>query len=286
MNEPWTGYRRTLNGEMGPELAEEFVGRLHDAAGGDPTRATNFFFGLGQLWSPLVQAWSRWVETNSTARVAVVLRDAKPLLARPTPSEWLRLHLNRLLCGVPDELSAHAGHAGHPLLAEYLDQRIGPDGEFTFADSGCYGTVLLQLHRQGIRPQPLFFFSKNPHVRGLLNEAGLSPEEGELLNDSLECGFPHVCGRPSELVRGPDETIRVRPTSTDPLSVRFGEAALAGVRQAPPSALPVREAAAALLSAAERARRGEFTGLLGRTSPEWSGKENFLASWPTELHWT
>ncbi len=144
---------------------------------------------------------------------------------------------------------------------------------------------MLELHKLGMAFQPLFFFSKNPFIRGLINECGVSMAEGEILNDSLECGFPHMCARPSELVEI-NGKVKAVLRSSDPLSIRFGKAAMRGVRDARvASYVSTRETAEALLLLSQKARCGEFTGVLGHTSPEWSKKNEFLSNWPRHLCW-
>lgn len=285
MDNGWEEYRWTLSKELGDELAQEFVNSLHSQSHGCIKIATQFFYELGLRWAPLMHTWSRWVEQNAQGTIAIILRDAKPLGALLSTKSWKRLYLNRLTCGVPDELSGDILNRQHPLLKRYLSQR-GCSEYFTFVDSGCYGTVVLELHTLGIAFQPLFFFSKNPFIRGFINECGVSMEEGEILNDSLECGFPHICARPSELAEK-NGKVKVVLHSSDPLSVRFGKAAMRGVRDARvASYVSVREAAEALLLLSQKARGGEFTGVLGHTSPEWSRKKEFLANWPEHLCWT
>jgi hypothetical protein len=75
----------------------------------------------------------------------------------------------------------------------------------------------------------------------------------------------------------------------DALSVKFGQAAMSGVASAYRSChhprTSAQEAAKALLLLSDKAHAGQFTGVLPRTSTEWAQKKEFLASWPTHLHW-
>lgn len=285
MNEIWQEYRRTLKKELGEELAQEFVDSLYSQSRGCVKVATQFFYTLGTMWAPIMFAWSEWVKQNAQGTVAIVLRDAKPLAAMPSFSahRWQHLYLNRLLCGVEDELSGDGRNGQHPLLTRYLAQ-YGCSDTFTYVDSGCYGTIVLKLYNQGVTCQPLFLFSKNPSIRGFVNECGISTEEGTILNDSFECGFPHVFVRPSELVEKKGKVKAVLYYS-DPLSVQFGRAAMQGVRDSKQGdAVSGREAAQALLLLSQNAHR-RFTGILGHPSPEWSKKKEFLSSWPKHLCW-
>jgi hypothetical protein len=235
-------------------------------------------------WASLLRAWSAWIKNNAQGTIAIILRDAKPLIALPSTNNWKRLYLNRLICGVPDELSGDDSVKQHPLLKQYLSQCDCAD-YFTFADSGCYGTVVLELHKIGMRFQPLFFFSKNPHIRGFLNEIGISMKEGELLNDSLECCFPHIYSRPSKLAENNGRVEAVLHYS-DQLSINFGKAAMSGVKNAAiGTSIDALGAAQELLLLSQKARQNIFTGILGHTSPEWSKKQEFLSSWPNHLHW-
>lgn len=284
METGWQKYLETMSKEVDVELAQDFVASLYAQSRGCVETATRFFYTLGAQWAPLMIFWSEWVKQKAQGEIAIILRDAKPLCALPGTAQWKRLFLNRLVCGVPDELSGDSAGKLNPLLKKYLEQNGCSQG-FTFADSGCYGTVVLELHKLGINSQPLFFFSKNPHIPGFLNEIGLTLEEGEKLNDSLECGFPHLIERPTELteVDGAAQVI-LRPADT--LSVKFGQAAMSGVESGrhKPCASP-QAAARALLLLSDKAHAGQFTGVLPRTSKEWALKNEFLASWPTHLHW-
>lgn len=284
MNKHWREFHKTLTKELGEELAQEFISSLFMKSGGCPKKATQFFYELGLKWAPLMHAWSTWVEQNAEGTIAMILRDAKPLGALPSTKKWKRLYLNRLTCGVPDELSGDTSIKQHPLLKRYLNQNECSE-YFTFVDSGCYGSVVLELCKLGLNFRPLFFFSKNPNIPGFLNEIGISMIEGEILNDSLECGFPHMRARPSELMEKNGKVyVDLRPS--DRLSVLFGNAAMRGVREASvTSAVSAKEAAQSLLILSEQAHSGEFTGVLSHTSPEWSKKNEFLANWPKHLCW-
>jgi len=284
MNKQWQEFHKTLTKELGEELANEFVQSLLKKSGGCPKKAAQFFYELGLKWAPLMNAWSHWIEKHGEGTIALILRDAKPLGALPATKKWKRLYLNRLTCGVPDELSGDTSIKQHPLLKRYLSQN-GCSEYFTFVDSGCYGSVVLELCKLGLNFHPLFFFSKNPNIPGFLNEIGISMIEGEILNDSLECGFPHMRARPSELVEK-NGKVRVDLCSSDRLSVLFGNAAMRGVHDAMySSAISANEAAESLLVLSRQAHLGEFTGVLSHTSPEWSKKNEFLSTWPKHLCW-
>ncbi len=288
MNSDWQAYLQTLTKELGVELAHEFVGSLHTQSNGSQKTAARFFYQMGLKWAPLMQAWQQWlVESAENYTTVVILRDAKPLLALPNArNDWKRLYLNRLICGIPDELSGDTSGKHHPLLSQYIIESEWEEERIRFVDSGCYGTIILQLHKLGMKlNQPFFFFSKNPYIRGFLNETGVTMEEGTILNDSLECVFPHMVQRPSEL-REYNGKIEAVLRSSDLLSVWFGTAAMQGLRDADAySGISTKEAIQALLVLSQKAREGNFTGVLGHESPEWSGKKEFFARWPQELRW-
>lgn len=284
MDTRWQAYRHTLSMELGRELAQEFVDSLFMKSRGCIHGATRLFYDLGTLWAPIMAAWSQWVQDHAQGTIAIILRDAKPLTELAITQHWKQLYLNRRICGVADELSNSCQSDHHPLLKCYLKQS-GCSEYFTFVDSGCYGTVVLELHTLGMNFQPLFFFSKNPAIRGFLNECGLSMTEGEILNDSLECAFPHVYERPIEFVTL-NGIVQVALHESDPLSILFGTAAMLGVRSIRHERNgSLHTAAESLLQSSEKAREGEFTGVLGHTSPEWSKKSEFLTNWPQHLRW-
>lgn len=284
MENKWKNYRLTLIKEVGEEIAEGFVQSLLIKSGGSEKAAEEFFYELGKQWGPLMNHWSRWIlEKAKYSTIALILRDAKPLEVIQVTKEWKRLYLNRSNCGISDELSGD-NTKPHPLLEKYLEQSqcLEP---FTFVDSGCYGTIVLELHKRGIIFQPLFFFSKNPFIPGFLNELGVGEKEGTILNDSLECAFPNVHLRPSSFSKTSDG-VGVSLLSADELSTRFGLSALKGVKDSQTdSDMTADKEMEKLLSLSFAARQGSFTGLLPHESPEWSQKKSFLDSWPKELSW-
>jgi len=284
MEEKWNEYLKTLTAELGKDTAALFIQSLKADSQAVIGTAEKFFYALGRTWSPLMHHWAEWIQSMSRQKTtALILRDAKPLEGSSRAAKWKRLYLNRQNCGIADEISGHAGLECHPLLKRYLAQEGCADA-FTFVDSGCYGSIVLELHRIGFHFDPLFFFSKNPRIPGFLNEIGVSEKDGEVLNDSLECAFPNIHLRPDRFVevRG-----RVEPSleHADTLSVLFGNAALAGVKENPPSATDPLTEARKLIELSRRAHAGEFTGILGNSSPEWSGKTEFLENWPGDLSW-
>lgn len=284
MDHGWQQYQNTLASELGPELAHEFTHQLYTESRGCIQVASHFFYTLGTHWAALMHAWGSWIQVHAQGTPALILRDAKPLSVLHLSKQWKRLYLNRPICGIPDELSGDMSACRHPYLDRYLTQS-GCAKYFTFVDSGCYGTVVLQLHNAGLNFQPLFFFSKNPNIAGFLNHLGLSMTDGEILNDSLECCFPHIYKRPTELVEI-HGSIQPDLHATDMLSVKFGMAAMDGIRQSErQTAIHPARSVETLLSLSHRTRLGEFTGILGHTSPEWSKKNEFLRNWPKHLCW-
>lgn len=175
-------------------------------------------------------AGSKWVEQNAQGTIVIILRGAEPLTVLSSTKNWQHLYLNRLLCGIADELSGDNRSRQHPLLKRYLTE-CGCSEKFTYVDSGCYGTVVLKLHNLGITFKPLFLFSKNSSIPGFLNGCGISEGDGTILNDSFECGFPHMFARPSELVEA-NGKVKVVLCLSDLLSVRFAKAAMRGIRDA------------------------------------------------------
>lgn len=288
MKTTWKEFLKTMQKELGTDTAEIFVESLMAASNESEKTASNFFYELGKTWAPVIASWASWIEKNAKHEsIALILRDAKPLQEIPKTSAWKKLYLNRENCGIPDELSGDAPTSYHPLLKHYLKEN-SCDKNFTFVDSGCYGTIVLELHQLGIQFQPLFFFSKNPHIHGFLNALGFSEAEGEILNDSLECAFPNIYSRPSKIIKDEDGIISVPLLHADRLSVIFGRNALDGVRdeiQSNGVHSDGKRHVEYLLSLSEKARNGKFTGILGASSPEWSGKKDFLGRWPKNLSW-
>ena len=64
LNPTWRKYRRTLEKELGEELAKEFVESLYLQSHGCIETAAQFFYNLGTMWSPLMYAWNEWIEQN------------------------------------------------------------------------------------------------------------------------------------------------------------------------------------------------------------------------------
>ncbi len=288
MKTTWQDYYDTMQKELGGDVAQIFVESLIAASHGSEKTAARFFYHLGKLWAPVIVSWAEWIKKRAEhGSIALILRDAKPLQEIPYAHEWKRLYLNRQNCGIPDELSGDITQSCHPLLKRYLEEN-SCKSDFTFVDSGCYGTIVLELHQFGIRFQPLFFFSKNPHIPGFLNELGFSEKEGEILNDSLECAFPNVYRRPEEILIDGNGRVTVPLTNADALSVLFGAEALRGIREGFESQNfhdDGKRSVEHLLSLSTLAQNGTFTGILGASSPEWSGKKHFLEHWPKHLSW-
>lgn len=285
MNMLWKKYLETMAKELGEIEAARFVESVRKGSQNSVEKAETFFYRLGKIWAPTVHFWGSWTRDRAKySTIALILRDAKPLGELPLAKDWKKLFLNRKNCGISDELSGDITQTCDPLLARYIASK-GCENEFTFVDSGCYGTIVRELHEFGFSFQPLFFFSKNPHIRGFLNDLGVKQKEGEILNDSLECAFPNIHMRPQKIVKR-NGRVFAPLLRNDPLSVRFGNASLRGVRDyaSREKTNPEKEVCKLLLLS-ERARTGEFTGVLPFSSPEWSGKDEFLARWPPHLSW-
>lgn len=283
MEKCWKNHLLTLTKELGEELAKDFVSSMYCKSKGSVNMASQFFYELGETWAPVMYHWAQWIKENSENQIALILRDAKPLEAISMTKEWKKLYLNRQNCGIKDELSGDVSKP-HPLLKKYLEQNFCSE-YFTFVDSGCYGTIVLQLYQMGIRFKPLFFFSKNQNIPGFLNNLGFTESEGEVLNDSLECAFPNIYERPSNFVEI-GENVNVSLKQSDYLSVLFGKSAFNGLSNFNFSnCAEPRFEVIKLLKLSEEAKKGNFTGILGHSSPEWSKKNEFLANWPKNLLW-
>jgi hypothetical protein len=283
MNQEWQAFQDALGRELGAELAAEYVGKLYDVTGGKIHEAAHRYIRVGKAWHPLLQAWRDWVLSKAQYEPVLVMRDAKPLSAL-LGLNWRQVWLNRAMCGVPDELSGDIPHTLNPDVVLYLEQ-LGLDKPFTFVDSGCWGSLVRDLHSRGYNFQPLFFFSHNPAIPGFLNELGIDQKAGEKLNDSLECAFPNVVTRPAEFVVT-HGALQPACQTMDRLSCIFGKAALYGVHTATSEEVPPVAALEQLLVLAQQASSGTFTGILPRNSPTWSRGQQFLDTWPQNLRWS
>jgi len=288
-NRRWVNLQNTFSPEIGKDLAEMFVRSLFNQSKGDIRRAMAIYFQIGIAWSALIVHWRNWILKKSSVKPPVlVMRDAKPLAALPISNSWPRVWLNRRVCGIKDEMSGNGDTKVHPFLERYLKQH-SLDTPFTFVDSGCWGTIVRELHEcLGMRFQPLFLFSHNPSIPGFLNELGIDAGHGEILNDSFECCFPNVVNRPSSLVEANGSGIIPKLEKTDFFSILLGKSVLSGVRMGAKigDLTSPTKAAQHLLRLSDRAKSGEFTGILPQNAPTWSEGKNFLAQWPRELSWT
>lgn len=288
MNYAWHDLEMNLANEIGVDLADRFVQSLIRESSGDIDVATRLYSEVGMAWSAILVAWRDWIIARAKhQQPMLVMRDAKPLAVIGISEKWPRIWLNRENCGIEDEISGSATSAS-PLLSAYLSQN-GLNKPFTFVDTGCWGTIVKDLHlRLGMRFQPLYFFSHNPAIPGFLNEIGVDEKIGEVLNDSLECCFPNLTARPGNFIKTGDGTIAPELVSTDPLSRRFGRSALAGVRVGSRNITSVDPLGAVerLIELSEKAWDGSFTGMLPWSSPTWSHGEGFLMTWPSDLVWT
>ena len=289
MDNQWREFEQSMSGEVGKELAQEFVRNIFHASHGSVMEAERLYVNIGTLWYPAICHWGNWVKEKAQFPPILVLRDAKPLTVFAPKEEWPRVWLNRLIFGIMDELSESQSYALHPLAKEYLDQEE-LRYDFTFVDSGCWGTIVQKLHsnRIGLRFQPLFFFSHNPYISGFVNDLGFSEKEGEILNDSLECCFPNTTTRPSEFIEKSDGQIVPVLKPMDELSVILGSAVFKGLHigKIAGHIVSAEESIVRLLEASYRTQKtGEFTGMLPGSSPTWSFGKEFLSTWPKDLSW-
>lgn len=284
MKKKWKEYQNFLDKEIGEKASDSFVKSLYDQSAGSEDVSSKFFYELGKTWGPSINNWAAWVNNRAVShKIALILRDAKPLEIIPVAKNWIRLYLNRENVGVSDELSGDNTEM-HPLLMKYLEQN-DCSKYFTFVDSGCYGSIVLELYKLGLKLQPLFFFSKNPAIPGYLNELGINERNGTILNDSLECAFPNVFNRPDSFIEK-NGVVEVVLSKADDLSVKFGQSALKGVADSYLySVMSPEQEVEKILLLSDKAKQGFFTGILPEESPEWSKKNSFLAAWPKELNW-
>lgn len=289
MENLWSNFQQTLALEIGKDLAEEFVNPLLRESNGDIAEAIKLYHKVGNDWASVIIHWRNWIKSKAIGQPVLVMRDAKPLSVVPIANSWPKVWLNRNCCGIPDELSGESEVEIDQLVEEYMQQQQ-LNKYFTFVDSGCWGTIVKELHcLMGMNFQPLFFFSHNPSIPGFLNELGFGGKDGEILNDSFECCFPNTVMRPSHFVRERDY-IAPQLQATDNFSVSLGEAALNGIKigveNMNGSSKSAKKSVEHLLVLAAQAKNGKFTGILPRNSPTWSRGSSFLSDWPRELCWT
>ncbi len=277
-----------LSKELGDTTALAYTKSLYKKTNGSVRKCGEIFFDIGKAWSPLLYHWVEWIQDNQKYSPKVIMRDGKVLDPIHSTRSWGRIWLNRLNCGIEDELSNHASTYEDSLLSKYIEQE-GLNDPFTFIDSGCWGTIVKDLHSKfKLQFQPLFFFSHNPYIPGFLNDIGINDKEGEILNDSLECCFLNFHERPSVFKK--DSMGKISPEIQliqNPVAKICAQSALEGIKEGNESnkKLSANEAIEILLNLSHKARE-EFTGLLHTHSPTWSKGEAFIESWPKELNWT
>lgn len=283
MENNWALFKNSLAHEIGEPLAVQFVESLIRKSEGNILRAERLYYEVGRLWAPLLVHWRNWIVARARHPPVLIMRDAKPLTSLPISKEWSAAWLNRENCGIPDEIAGSVSRRDS-LLEEYLrgHRLMEP---FTFVDTGCWGSIVKEFHEVlGLRFQPLFFFSHNPHIPGFLNECGVPEGIGELLNDSLECCFPNTVTRPHAFQKSND--VIVPCTSVmDPVSVTLGCAVMRGVENAFLTEETIPVIIERLVRLSEKAQRGAWTGILPHHSPTWSRGASFLADWPPRLSW-
>jgi hypothetical protein len=290
-----------LEEELGRDtsLARDYMHGLYCISGGSLEKAGEKFFEIGKLWAPLIQHWSKWIkEKVEDIPPKIIMRDAKILLQIPECKDWNQIWINRTILGIADELSGDHQKEVDALLMDYLSQNA-LDVPFAFVDSGCWGTVVVELHRKlqekikntdhKLRFYPVFFYSHNPYIPGFLNELGISTEEAEILNDSLECCFINTIHRPKQFSR---ENGKVQPhmeQTQNKLITVCATSALSGVTEGIKE-IPLIEANQAveqLITLSHKAKKSNmFTGILPNHSPTWSRGKKFIESWPEDLNWT
>ena len=280
---------KTLVPELGADLSKDVALSLkHRVTDGSGDSLEDVFFNLGVEWAPVLICWRDWIMRYARYNPVLMMRDAIPLKVIPVASSWKEAWVNRLNCGIEDELSLDRSGMMADLAWEYIAQE-GLNHPFTFVDGGAWGTIVQKLHELGLKFQPLFFYSHNPNIKGFLNDLGLDKKQGELLNDSLECSFPKLFHRPASFIRNEMGMVSPQLAHTEEGVARLGRASLRGVEKRAASIKHSGDPMIAvkyLLELSELARNsGLFTGILPRNSPTWSGGKKFLDGWPEELIW-
>jgi hypothetical protein len=264
-------FEATIKSELGGKAGAVFAANA--------LAAPESFRRAGRMWGALLPHFAEWAGGKARYAIRLMQRDCEPLRAI---TGWRDMFLTRKICGIADELAGCSG-PGQRLLTEYIRQETG-GGAFTMIDSGCWGSIVLSLSASGIKLQPLFFFSRNPHIESFLGDnmaAGamrkLMPgkEIGEFsgaLNDTYECCIPKRLKSPGRLVkRGGKIGPLLEPN--DNLSVRFSGEFEEGLKDAPRASL-----AGALEPFAEEyrlAKQGKSAIMTGG-SPPWSKGPEFL----------
>lgn len=286
----WEVFKENLVNEIGENLALPFTISLISKSKGDIKKASKIYYDLGKLWSSTIIHFKNWVIENAYYKPKLIMRDAKPLTVISESKEWEQVWLNRENCGIDDELSNSTSKTSC-LLEEYLEQNNLLHC-FTFVDTGCWGSIVKDLHTKlNLKFQPLFFYSHNPNIQGFLNELSVDEKKAEALNDSLECCFINIVQRSDGFYKDNNGKIKPIIKPMDNFSITLGKAVMQGIKEGElyynkNNNLPsLEENIDILVGKSEKAKSGEFTGILPYNSPTWSKGNEFINSWPTDLNW-
>jgi hypothetical protein len=231
------------------------------------------------MWGGLLPHFTSWARGNALYQIRLMQRDMHPAQLL---TGWRDIWLTRKICGIADEL-AHSETSEHRLLSDYIAQETG-GRPFTMVDSGCWGSIVMNLRAKGVMFQPLFFFSRNPDIRSFLTGTdvrnairGMVPRSdigGFLgaLNDTYECCVPKRFRSP-DILRKTLSGIRPQLAPSDKISVMASDEFEYGLKNAPRGRLG--DALQAFASEYPRARRGE-SAVMTAGSPIWSEGAAFL----------
>jgi len=121
-NDEKEAFTKNLSLEIGQDLAQSYSYDLFQACNNDLEQAIEIQKSIGQLWTPILIHWSKWIKKNALHEPFLIMRDAKPLTVLPETKEHNQLFLNRENCGISDELANINQSHVSPLVMEYINQ--------------------------------------------------------------------------------------------------------------------------------------------------------------------
>jgi len=283
-NSQWSEYTKTMQGELGDKAGAAYVDGVKHLANFDPILARHLFVTVAHnAWNPMITHFIKWVEERAMYDIKINQRDGAPIMELAN-GRYNDIYLTRKICGIADEL-AGSNTAKQQLLDEYIAQETH-GRPFTLVDSGCYGSIIYQLMEHGYNIQPLFFFSRNPHIDSFLTDESVISKmrnvmRGEdidgfmgALNDSFECCMPKKFQSPESLIKDKDGLIVPVVKKSDGLSQIFSKCFFNGLKCE--NIMTLEQTMALYYDEFIKARDGKGSVIMTAGSPQWSESTAFL----------
>jgi hypothetical protein len=183
----------------------------------------------------------------------------------------------------------------------YLNQEgFDNSNGVVLVDTGCWGTLIEKLWAAKAQQQKMarnltaafFMYSHNPNIYGFVNDVAFKTPKleelatsGVVICDTFEC-LPKSYESSSRFTRNAHGVVSPELISIQsPSLAAWHQSVLAGIRSAAsaslgsPQTFPTAVEALMIMEDGRKKARAEFTGVLPKATPKWSGGDRFLKNW-------